>query len=198
MRGREISDTVRAAMMAVPRVWFLPEDLRPYAAEDRPLPIGMGQTNSQPSTVARMLTQLDARPGDHALDVGTGSGWTAALLAHLVEDETLVRGVELEPDLVAQARADLVAAGFAEVRIAQARPDVLGLPESGPYDKILVSAEARSLPDPLVQQLGEGGRLVIPVSSRMLVVDRLPGGRVDVRRLGYYSFVPLRWTERDE
>ncbi len=197
MKREKVSDRSREAMQAVPRRWFLPEEVRAYAAEDRPLSLGFGQTNSQPTTVGRMLTHLDPQPGDRVLDVGSGSGWTAALLAHLVGRPELVLGVEIEPELVALAQQHLDGAGLGQVRVHRADPDVLGLPEHGPFDKILVSAQAPSLPQSLVDQLADGGRLVLPVASRMLVVDRDEHGEVSVRRLGSYSFVPLRWSGRD-
>ncbi|MBA3232678.1 MAG: protein-L-isoaspartate O-methyltransferase [Propionibacteriales bacterium] len=187
---------VRSALLDVPRTWFLPQQEQPYAAQNRPLPIGFGQTNSQPTTVAQMLTLLDPQPGDHALDVGTGSGWTAGLLSHLVGATGVVHGVERVPSLVELARTHLAAAGFTDVTVEQPEADVLGAPTRAPFDKILVSAEAPQLPDDLVDQLDEGGRMVMPVAGRMLVVERRTGGGVDVRRLGHYSFVPLTWTGR--
>lgn len=126
------------------------------------------------------------------LDVGAGSGWTTALLAHLVGPTGLVVGVELEPELVAFGAANLSAAGtgpWASVR--QAVPEVLGWPEEAPYDRVLVSAEPRTLPQELVDQLAEGGRMVIPVAGTMLVVARGEGD-VAVTRHGSYRFVPLR------
>jgi len=195
-RRSKNADRARAAMLSVPRALFLPEGVRARAAEDRPLPIGFGQTNSQPTTVANMLGQLDPRPGDRVLDVGSGSGWTAALLAHLVGRQDLVCGVERVTELVELARGHLAAAGFGQVTLEQADPEVLGMPGRAPFDKILVSAEAPSLPDLLVQQLATGGRLVIPVAGRVLVVDRFRGGKVGIRRLGNYAFVPLRWSGR--
>lgn len=197
-RKSDISDRVRMALRSVARVSFLPEQERASAAQDRPLPIGLGQTNSQPTTVAQMLTLLDPQPGDRCLDVGTGSGWAAALLAHLVGDAGRVIGVERETALVEFARAHLAAAGFARVLVEQASPDVLGAPANAPFDKILVSAEPPILPQDLVDQLGRGGRMVIPVAGRMLVVEKTPDGRVDVRRLGHYSFVALTWAGRHQ
>jgi len=194
MRGeRRIADRVQAAMASVPRRWFLPDSVQAYAAEDRPLPIGHGQTNSQPTTVARMLTQLDPQPGDTVLDVGCGSGWSTALLAHLVGDPAAVHGVELVPELVTFARQRLDAVGFADAEVTAADPDRLGLPEHAPFAKVLVSAEAAELPQQLVDQVSTDGRMVLPVAGRLLVVDR-PQGRTVVRQLGRYAFVPLRWS----
>lgn len=179
------------AFAAMPRELFLPGSARSRASYDGPIQIGHGQTNSQPRTVAAMLRLLEVRPGDRVLDVGSGSGWTTALLAYLVAPGGCVRGVELEADLVEFGRANLVAAGLGDVPIEQARPGVLGDPEHAPYDRILVSAEAQELPDPLVEQLTDAGRMVIPVRGTMLLVLR-EGSEVRVSKHGWYRFVPLR------
>jgi protein-L-isoaspartate(D-aspartate) O-methyltransferase len=156
---------------------------------DAPLPIGFGVTNSQPTTVANMLSLLDPLPGNRVLDVGAGSGWTTALLAHLVGPDGLVLGTERIPELV--ARASEAIAEWAQASVRLAVPGVLGYPERAPYDRILVSAMAEELPDELVEQLGPGGVLVIPVSGVMLRVVRGADGDMDVTRHGWYSFVPL-------
>lgn len=184
-------DRVAAAFGALPRTDFLPPGQRRHAHEDHPLPIGHGQTSSQPSTVARMLRMLDVPAGARVLDVGSGSGWTTALLAHLVGPAGSVLGVELEPDLAEWGARNLAATGQGWARIVLARPGVLGVPEEGPYDRILVSAEARELPAPLVEQLGPTGRMVAPVAAGLEVVDRTPAGLRVTRHEGY-RFVPLR------
>jgi protein-L-isoaspartate(D-aspartate) O-methyltransferase len=177
------------AFELVPRAGFLPAGARLRAEYDGPLNIGHGQTNSQPRTVADMLVLLDVEPGHLVLDVGSGSGWTTALLAVLVGKTGAVHGVELEPDLVAFGRANIAA--YPNASITMADPDVLGLPDLAPYDRILVSAEPRVLPQALVDQLGPDGRMVIPVAGRMLLVER-SGDEVAVSEHGYYRFVPLR------
>jgi protein-L-isoaspartate(D-aspartate) O-methyltransferase len=184
-------DAVDAAFAAWPREGFLPRSERRRASYDGPLPIGHEQTNSQPRTVSAMLRLLEVRPGQRVLDVGSGSGWTTALLAHLVGPSGLVDGVELEPSLVEFGAANLAATGQPWARITPATPGVLGLPDRAPYDRILVSAEPRRLPEELVEQLGDGGRLVIPVSGVMLLVVR-GGDQTTVTEHGYYRFVPLR------
>jgi protein-L-isoaspartate(D-aspartate) O-methyltransferase len=190
----ESGERIRAAFAAVRRVDFLPEDQRAFAGADAPLPIGHGQTNSQPSTVARMLDLLAPEPGDRVLDVGCGSGWTTALLAHAVGPSGTVIGVELVPELTALARDNLSAHGREDVRVEQADPDVLGLPDQAPFDRILVSAAARRFPRPLVLQLDAGGRLVVPVRRSLCVADRQGREGLQVRRVGRYRFVPLVWN----
>lgn len=186
----ESSDAVRRAMDAVSRADFLPPELRGHAHVDHPLPIGLGQTNSQPTTVAIMLRLLDVRPGQRILDVGAGSGWTTALLARLAGPQGRVIGVERHAALIDPARAALArhAAGQAEIR--PAARGVLGAPQDGPFDRILVSAEAARLPSALVDQLGDGGVMVIPVDGVMLRVTR-SGHDISVSRHGLFVFVPL-------
>ncbi|WP_436698819.1 protein-L-isoaspartate O-methyltransferase family protein [Nocardioides sp. BYT-33-1] len=185
MRGSATAERrVSAAFAAVERAGFLPPDQRRYAAVDQALPLGYGVTNSQPSTVRAMLTLLDVEPGDRVLDVGCGSGWSTALLAHLAGPHGHVVGVELIPEVLAMARAAL--GRSRRVELHQADPAVLGWPASAPYDRVLVSADADVLPPALVGQLRRGGVLVGPVAGDMLRVERH----------GRYVFVPLRTLDR--
>jgi protein-L-isoaspartate(D-aspartate) O-methyltransferase len=189
--AEHLGDRVDEAFRANPRARFLPAGQVAHASWDIPLTIGHGQTSSQPSTVARMLRLLDVPEGARVLDVGSGSGWTTALLAHLTGPTGSVVGVELEPELAAWGAANVAATGFGWARIVQALPGVLGLPDEAPFDRVLVSAEARALPELLVDQLAEGGRMVAPVAGGLSIVDRTADGRHVVRLEGY-RFVPLR------
>ena len=183
-------DRLATAFERVHRTDFLPPDQHGFAGEDAALPIGHGQTNSQPSTVHAMLDLLEVEPGHRVLDVGCGSAWTTALLGDLVGDGGEVVGVEIVPELVAWGRANLAAYAMPWARVEQARDGVLGAPESAPYDRILVSAEASRVPEELLAQLVVGGLLVVPVRGRMTVVRRT-AGEPEVRHEGWYSFVPL-------
>jgi protein-L-isoaspartate(D-aspartate) O-methyltransferase len=144
--------------------------------------------------VRHCLEHLDVQPGQRVLDVGCGSAWTTALLAHLVGPEGDVTGVEVVPELVEFGRSNLAPLGLdpEHVRVERALPDVLGWPARAPYDRILVSAEAREVPAALVAQLADDGRMVAPVAGSLCVVTLDPGREVRVRRLGRYRFVPLR------
>jgi protein-L-isoaspartate(D-aspartate) O-methyltransferase len=137
-----------------------------------------------------MLRLLDVRPGARVLDVGSGSGWTTALLAHLTGPTGSVLGVEIRPDLVAVGRANVETTGFDWAAIEPACLGVVGRPDWAPFDRILVSAEARTLPEGLVHQLDDGGRLVLPVAGTLLLVERR-GDERTVSRHGHYRFVPL-------
>lgn len=192
-------DAVSEALAAVRREWFLPPAQQRFAGLDQPLPIGHDQTNSQPTTVRHCLEHLDVRPGQRVLDVGCGSAWTTALLAHLVGREGDVTGVEVVPELVAFGRANLAPLGLdpEHVRVEQALPDTLGWPPRAPYDRVLVSAEADELPGALVDQLADDGVLVVPIAGRLTRVALDADRRPDVRRLGRYRFVPLRSPAAD-
>ncbi|WP_296139868.1 protein-L-isoaspartate O-methyltransferase [uncultured Tessaracoccus sp.] len=183
---------VDEALRATPRVGFLPEQVRDRADEDRPLPIGRNQTNSQPTTVRDMLTLLDVPEGASVLDVGAGSGWTTALLAHLTGPEGHVLGLEIEPQLVEFGRANLAATDRPWAEIAQAVKGKLGHAGRGPYDRILVSAAARRMPPELFAQLRPGGILVMPVAGQLWRVQKRQDGKAEIRRVGEYLFVPLR------
>lgn len=185
----DTTDRVSEAFAAHPREGFLRRADRRRAAHDGPLAIGRGQTNSQPRTVADMLRLLDVLPGHRVLDVGSGSGWTTALLAHLVGPTGSVLGLELEEDLVSFGRDNLDATQQPWARIEQATPGEYGAAAEAPYDRILVSAAATELPGSLVDQLAADGAMVIPVAGVMLRVSN-PGPTITEH--GFYRFVPLR------
>jgi protein-L-isoaspartate(D-aspartate) O-methyltransferase len=180
---------IDAAFAAAPRENFLPPAVRGQAGLDAPLPIGYGQTNSQPYTVRLMLGWLDARPGDKVLDVGSGSGWTTALLARLVGPKGKVYAVEKVPQLARFGSENCAKLGLKNVAFYQAG-DELGLPAQAPYDRILVSASAAELPAELLAQLKPGGKMVVPVKNTICEITAAPSGHRFVNHPGF-AFVPL-------
>ncbi|GAA4284121.1 fibrillarin-like rRNA methylase [Brevibacterium daeguense] len=182
---------IRQVMSELGRVPFLPESQHRFADADVPLPIGYGQTNSQPSTVAAMIELLEVVPGTRILDIGCGSGWTTAILARLTGESGEVIGVERIPEITRRARAAVAAQGMGWAEVRQAVPGVFGLPEDEPFDRILVSAAADTLPTELLDQLAPGGILVIPVGTHMRRLRKRPDGQVEDTRHGLYTFVPL-------
>lgn len=163
LRRRGIRDPrVLAAFAAVPRELFVPRSLRRQAYADRALPIGSGQTISQPFMVATIVSELDLRGDERVLDVGTGSGYQAAILAELARD---VITIERVPELAEQARTTLAAAGYERVEV-HVGDGTLGVPERAPYDAIAVAAASPRVPEALYEQLAPGGRLVVPIGTR--------------------------------
>jgi protein-L-isoaspartate(D-aspartate) O-methyltransferase len=180
-----------AAMQAVPRHRFIPSDNLAWAYADGPLPIGHGQTISQPYIVALMTDLLHLSPAAKALEVGAGSGYQAAVLAKMAAE---VHTVEFIPELARHAEETLAELGFSNVHV-HCGDGSLGWPEAAPYDGILVAAAAPDVPPPLLDQLAEGGRLVLPVGSRgfqELQVWERRGGTLHSERGIPVAFVPLR------
>ena len=184
-------DPITQAFTRMKRTDFLPAEAHDVTSVDAPLSIGHGQTNSQPSTVKAMLKLLDVQPGHRVLDVGAGSGWSSALLGYLVGDQGVVIGMERIPELVSLARAANARQNQPWVQIRQATEGMLGTPEDAPFDRILVSAMADTLPEQLVEQLGDGGVMVVPVADEMWCVRRRRKG-AKITRHGQFRFVPLR------
>jgi len=184
--------SVMAAMGKVPRHRFVPADQERAAYDNRPLPIGHGQTISQPYIVALMTDLLDPKPADVVLEIGTGSGYQAAVLAELVKQ---VYTIEIVEPVGKQGAANLKAAGYANVS-ARVGDGYHGWPEAAPFDGILVTAAAPYVPPALVEQLKPGGRLVIPVGGRydvqdLLVIVKNADGTTTTRSTIPVRFVPL-------
>lgn len=180
-----------AAMRAVPRHEFVPVEHLAYSYADGPLPIGGGQTISQPYIVALMTHLLELRGAERVLEIGTGSGYQAAVLAHMAAE---VHTVEILPELAEQARGILNRLGLVNVHCHVADGS-LGWPEAAPYDGILVAASAPDVPPPLLEQLTNGGRLVLPIGGRFsqdLVVVRRIEKKYERRTVLSVAFVPLR------
>ena len=179
------------ALAAVPRERFVPSDRRRDVDQDRPIGIAEGQTTSQPSLIAAMLQALELTPHDHVLEIGTGTGYQAALLSHLVAQ---VHTVERFARLAEAARRNLAACGIDNVEVVVG-DGTKGLPEHAPYDAITIAAAAQELPNVLGEQLVDGGRLIAPVGRdgvQEVFVYRAEGGRLaQVRRLTSVWFVPL-------
>jgi protein-L-isoaspartate(D-aspartate) O-methyltransferase len=182
---------VLAALRAVPRHEFVPPHLAAEAYDDGPLPIGAGQTISQPYIVALMTEAVGLQPGERVLDVGTGSGYQAAVLAHITPH---VFGIEIVPELAQSARARLARLGFGGVQV-RTGDGWAGWPEHAPFDAIVLAAAPGRVPPALLAQLAPGGRLCLPVGGtdgqELLVCTREADGSFSERRLGAVRFVPM-------
>jgi protein-L-isoaspartate(D-aspartate) O-methyltransferase len=191
-------ERVLAALRTVPRHLFVPESLSADAYQDSPLPIGHGQTISQPYIVAFMTEALEMRPGDRVLEVGTGSGYQAAVLAELTDR---VFTVEILEPLARQAEERLKRLGYASVRVRHG-DGYYGWEEEAPFDRIIVTAAAGHVPPPLVRQLKPGGRIVIPIGGvyevqTLMLVEKDADGRIGSRQLLPVRFVPMTGAARE-
>ena len=190
LRGRGISERVVHAMARVPREEFVPEELRTYAYSDSPLPIGLDQTISQPFIVAFMTDAVSVKPGDRVLEIGTGSGYQAAVLAELADT---VYTVEIIPELTERATATLLRLGYYNI-VTATRDGYRGWPEHAPFDIVVVTAAPDHVPQPLLDQLAPGGRMVIPVGSafqQLRLIRKGAGGEVESRDVLDVRFVPM-------
>ena len=187
-----LSERVLAAMAKVPRHELVPADQKAIAYANRPLPIGLGQTISQPFIVALMTDLMEVKPGDRVLEIGTGSGYQAAVLAELA---ATVYTVEIVEPLAREAAGRLNQLGYRNV-VAKVGDGYLGWPEHAPFDAIMVTAAPREVPQPLIEQLKPGGRLVVPIGGQaagqaLLLIEKKTDGTVMRRNILAVSFVPL-------
>ncbi|MDP2736116.1 MAG: protein-L-isoaspartate O-methyltransferase [bacterium] len=188
LETREIKD----AFARVDRRDFVREEDRGRAYEDSPLPIGFSQTISQPYTVAFMLELLQPKKGEAVLDVGSGSGWTAVLLASIVGETGMVYGTEMVPELLEFGIKNMAKYAFPQAKLLQAKKGETGLAAKAPFDRILVSAAAKEeIPRKLVEQLKEGGVMVLPVGDSVFTVRKTKTGEPDIKRFEGFAFVPL-------
>jgi protein-L-isoaspartate(D-aspartate) O-methyltransferase len=178
------------AFKVTPRRLFLPEIAMGNSILDTPIPIGYGQTNSQPSTVYQMLCWLDVRPDENVLDIGSGSGWTSALLSRLVGQKGKVTAIEIVPELLEFGKANCEKVGLTNIKFYKASNNVVGYPRNSPYDKILVSAAASKLPSGLLDQLDINGTIVIPINNSIYVIHKKNNNIKTIEYPGY-AFVPL-------
>ena len=193
-RGYITSTSVANAVRRVPREEFVPQRLRDEAYIDTPLPIGDGQTISAPHMVAIMAEKLEVQPGHKVLEVGAGSGYHAAVVAELVRPGGRVFTVERYESLARFAEANLARAGYADTVEVVVGDGSLGLPEHAPYDRIFVACGAPDVPSPLIEQLSDGGHMLVPVGGKMyqdLIKIIKRGKKVTTENHGGCVFVPL-------
>lgn len=192
-----VESGVREAMLAVPRHEFVPETYRHFAYEDRPLPIGEGATISAPGLVAEMVDHLALEPGDRVLEIGTGSGYHAAVVAEVVGPEH-VYSVEYDPALAEDARARLDGLGYGDVSI-HVGDGREGWPEHAPFDAIYLTCAVRALPPALVEQLRSGGLVLAPlgIAAQRLTLVRKDDGELDRLDCGPVQFVPMQGPDVD-
>ncbi|OGP84447.1 MAG: protein-L-isoaspartate O-methyltransferase [Deltaproteobacteria bacterium RBG_16_54_11] len=192
IQKRGIDDQrILQAMLKVKRHLFVPESYRPMAYADRPLPIGEGQTISQPYIVALMTYHLHLKPDDKVLEIGTGSGYQAAVLAELAKE---VYSIEIIEQLARTAHERLQALGYTNVQV-KSGDGFFGWPTHAPYDAVIITCATPTIPERLVEQLGEGGRMVLPLGAerfhQSLTVVTKRGGKIERRLITDVVFVPM-------
>lgn len=190
------TERVKDAMLKVPREEFIPPENRPYAYADQPLPIGSGQTISAPHMVAMICEKLDLTEGMKVLEIGTGFGYNAAVVAELLGSEGHLFTIERLESLAEQSRDNLERTGYSDKVTVITGDGTLGYPEEAPYDRIYATASAPEIPEPLKEQLKIGGKLILPVGSmdyfqELVCVERISTDEFKTRRLGGVVFVPM-------
>ena len=188
IRSKEVED----AMLSIRREDFVPPDVRRYAYDDTPLEIGFGQTISAPHMVAMMCEELELKKGLKILEIGAGSGYHAAVISKIIGEEGKVYSIERIAELAEFARKNLEKAGIKNVEVIEGDGS-LGLPEYAPYDRILVTCSAPDIPEPLIEQLKEGGIILIPVGRTFSVLIKgiKKGKRLEKKEICGCAFVPL-------
>jgi len=192
IRARGVNNKqVLDAMKKVPRHLFVPREYQSSAYADRPLPIGLGQTISQPYIVGYMTEAIDPRADDRVLEIGTGSGYQAAVLAEIVKE---VFTLEIVPELGMMAKERLAIMGYGNIK-AKVSDGYYGWREFAPFDAIVVTAAAEEIPEPLIEQLAEGGKMIIPIGSQFeiqnLVLVTKKNGEIKIKKLFGVRFVPF-------
>lgn len=192
-KGYLRSDNVIDAFFKVRRTGFVPDDLVSYAEKDVSLPIGYGQTISQPLVVAFMLELLDVQKGQNVLDVGSGSGWTTALLAHIVGENGHITSLERIEQLCERGRKNVENLNFVKKGMIEfyAESAEGGYEKNAPYDRILVSAAAEEIPEKFKEQLAVGGKMVIPVLNSIWYVEKRAASVFNIEKFPGFEFVPF-------